>query len=299
MLVSAVAGITGCGEGPTSLTEIPADPPPPGALPESPFSVEIRWIGSATATQRAAVLGAVDRWREVLLSELNDVSLSSPAGSCFARQPAIHEVVDDLMLFVEIVPIDGAHKVLGRSGPCYLRSGGLPLVGVLTLDSDDLARLETLGTMDAVVLHEIGHVLGFGTLWRDRGLLSGTTGTDPRFTGLHALAAYHAIVPEAESVPVENFGLEGTRNGHWRDSVFDSELMTGYIAARVNPLSAITIGSLRDLGYVTNPAAADAFVLSSGPSLAPTVSDVLPLDETLISPRFSVDASGRTTALTP
>jgi hypothetical protein len=298
LLVSAALWLIGCGDSPTEMTELPSDPLPPGST-DSPYAVTIRWIGAPTAAQQSAVSGAVERWREVLRSELNDVSLSSPAGACFERQPAINEVVDDLLLYVVIIPIDGPHKILGRSGPCYVRSSGLPVVGVLTLDSDDLARMESLGTLDGVVLHEIGHVLGFGTLWRERGLLVGTATGDPRFTGAHAVEAFNAIDPSASSVPVENYGNEGTRNGHWRDSVFESELMTGYITGRRNPLSAVTVGSFRDLGYLTDPAAADAFARSSTTGLAPEARERETLQEVVVPPRFRVDASGRTTELTP
>jgi hypothetical protein len=41
--------------------------------------------------------------------------------------------------------------------------------------------------------------------------------------------------------------------------VFKSELMTGYINTRANPLSTVTIGALRDLGYTVDFTKADPF----------------------------------------
>jgi hypothetical protein len=41
----------------------------------------------------------------------------------------------------------------------------------------------------------------------------------------------------------------GTRLSHWRKSVLDNELMTGFLNLGENPLSRITAGSMRDLGY--------------------------------------------------
>ena len=71
-------------------------------------------------------------------------------------------------------------------------------------------------------------------------------------------------------VPVENTGGSGTRDSHWRESVFDAELMTGYMNAGVaNPLSAVTAASLRDLGYSVDVARADSYALSSAALPAP------------------------------
>jgi hypothetical protein len=63
-------------------------------------------------------------------------------------------------------------------------------------------------------------------------------------------------------VPVENTGGAGTRDGHWRESVFGSELMTGFYDSGVaNPLSAVSAASLRDLGYVVDDSRTEAFTL--------------------------------------
>ena len=44
-------------------------------------------------------------------------------------------------------------------------------------------------------------------------------------------------------------GGPGTRLSHWRESVLNNELMTGFLNLGENPLSRITAGSMRDLGY--------------------------------------------------
>jgi hypothetical protein len=56
-------------------------------------------------------------------------------------------------------------------------------------------------------------------------------------------------------------GGEGTREGHWRESVFDTELMTGFDDPGRNALSRLTIASLQDLGYQVNYEVADAYIL--------------------------------------
>jgi len=51
----------------------------------------------------------------------------------------------------------------------------------------------------------------------------------------------------------------GTACGHWHEDAYQAELMTGLITGPDNPLSAITIGSLADLGYQVEYALADPY----------------------------------------
>ena len=64
--------------------------------------------------------------------------------------------------------------MLGQAGPCYVRSGSkLPITGRLTLDADDLNQAESFGILADLVIHEMGHVIGIGTLWKTHGVLTG------------------------------------------------------------------------------------------------------------------------------
>ena len=63
------------------------------------------------------------------------------------------------------------------------------------------------------------------------------------------------------AVPVENTGGPGTKNSHWRDTVFRNELMTGFVGGAPNPLSRLTVASLKDLGYVVNLKKAEVYTL--------------------------------------
>lgn len=71
---------------------------------------------------------------------------------------------------------------------------------------------------------------------------------------------YRAADGTLTAVPVENQGGAGTAGGHWRETTFKTELMTGYLnSGVVNPLSRMSVGSLRGMGYAVNYAAADAY----------------------------------------
>ena len=71
--------------------------------------------------------------------------------------------------------------------------------------------------------------------------------------------------------------------------------MTGWINAGTNAMSALTIASLRDLGYAVDMGAAEAYVLPTPGSASARVEGVAGerLADELIMPRFVVDAAGR------
>ena len=140
----------------------------------------------------------------------------------------------------------------------------------MMFDTADLDALEAAGRLEYVILHEMMHVIGFGTIWTDIGLLlnpATSGGTDPTFSGANAisnLATYNnGAFYTGAKVPVEATGGAGTRDSHWRESVFNHELMTGYLDTGVNPISATTIGSFQDLGYAVDVTRADAFNLAT------------------------------------
>jgi hypothetical protein len=233
--------------------------PSPTPTPTSAFNIELS-INGLTTAQRAIFERAATRWEQVIVGDLPNASYGG-------------RIVDDLLIGVRSVAIDGPGGVLGQAGPERFRRSWLPYYGVMEFDSADLGELERNGTLYSVILHEMGHVLGFGTIWQERGLLAGAGTSNPRFVGSRAVAAYNAVFGvSASAVPVEAGGGPGTRDGHWRESVFRTELMTGWVSppGTPNPLSRITIAAMADLGYQVNLNAADAY--SRPGSSVPTTS---------------------------
>jgi hypothetical protein len=234
----------------------------------SPFNIDLRFVTTPTAAQRAAFTAAANRWESVIVGDLPDARLNAPADSCGKGSPAINEVVDDVVIVVILKSIDGPGGVLGQSTPCYIRNSGLlTVLGEMEFDTADLDAVQSAGLLPTVVLHEMAHVLGFGTLWPAQGLLAepaSSGGTDPHFTGLNAIAQFNAVGGSSYAgakVPVEDSGAVGTIDSHWRESVFHNELMTGFVNQGPNPLSTVTVGALQDQGYVVTYGAADAYSL--------------------------------------
>lgn len=223
--------------------------PPPAS---GGFQITLSMSG-LTSSQQAIFQQAANRWAQVITGDLPNATYNG-------------QTVDDLLINASSVAIDGVNGILGQAGPDAFRSGSrLPYHGVMQFDSADMASMESRGLLYGVVLHEIGHILGIGTIWSSRGLLSGSGTSNPTFTGAQATAAYNQIFgTSATGVPVENTGGAGTANSHWRETLFTTELMTGWAGPGTNlPLSRVTVGSLADLGYTVNMAAADSFTPSS------------------------------------
>jgi hypothetical protein len=267
-----------------------------------PFNIELRFLSAVSPSQAEAFTRAEEKWESLVVGDLADELMNEGPGTCLDDTPAINERVDDIIIFATLAPIDGPGRAVGAAGPCWMRDVGfLPLVGVMVFDVQDIDLIERDGLLETLFLHEMGHVLGFGSsIWGYQDLLAdpaGSGGADPHFTGRRAIAAFNAAGGAGYAgakVPVENaFGP--SNDSHWRESVFGNELMTGFIDDGANPLSAITVASLADIGYAVDLSGGDPYTLSSALRV-PGRGRTLMLENDIIRlPIRTVGASGRRT----
>ena len=249
----------------------------------SSFDIDLVYVGTGvTSALRSAANAAAERWARIITGDIPNVDYSSnPVTPCWRvpLEPRIGGVVDDVRIYVEVQAIDGSGGAVATAQACRTRDLALlPIVSVVEIDSADLSGLST-SVLQNVVLHELGHALGFdGSVWKDHGLLrnaSLATGgieinpaPDTHFSGSLARAAFNAAGGSSYTgakVPVENGAGRGSaRDSHWRFSVFGRELMaTGVYSGGVNPLSAVTVQSFADLGYEVDVSQADTYTVSS------------------------------------
>jgi hypothetical protein len=267
--------------------------------------VQIRWIGTLPS---AAIVAAFEAQRiriNGLFKSFNGVApvpLNIPSDYCIVGAPAVNETVPGIILYVQVSPIDGVGNILGSAGPCLLRTTTwLPLVGTVQLDVADMTSMLANGSLSGVVLHEMMHTLGFGTIWGpgNQNEVPNQNGTDPRYLGSTGMTEYSALGASdaASGVPVENTGGSGTRGSHWRESVFHTELMTGWADGAMQ-MSRVTIAALKDFGYDVDLTKADPFSLTAS-LLAPGLRAAqMPIVEQNKAPIGVVGSGGRITPYT-
>ena len=243
------------------------------------YDIELEHVTSSllTASQREAFEEAERFWESAITANLAWSTLRrSSLVQCLASNGISGDipgdrVVDDLLIYVEIKKIDGRSGVFGGAGPCQIRVGNsLPAVGVMFFDIADLDSMEANDQLEETIVHEMAHVIGFGTLWSHLNLLQDSARADrnanTHFTGAAAKAAFDEIrgnnYTDSDLVPVQHQGGVGVWNGHWRELVFRSELMTPFPDRGPNPMSVVSLASFVDIGYPeVDYSVADEYVL--------------------------------------
>jgi hypothetical protein len=225
------------------------------------FNIKINFSGSWTAKQQAIVTWAADTYSKIITADIHDdFDLNG-------------NLVDDIVISVSAGRIDGRGSpllgnVLAQTDNIVVRDAGtadqwLPLTASIKLDSTDLGNTALAGTWDDIILHEMGHALGFvGAIFNLKGLVDSAG----NFSGTNAVAAYGG---GSLSGPLEDGGGSGTAGSHWDEATFapngvqmSNELMTGYIVAGEQTyLSDTTVGALADLGYhVQDPSIGSSYL---------------------------------------
>lgn len=219
----------------------------------SPFRIDLVFGGGLTPSHVAAFDQAAYRWTRVIVGDLPSV-------------PDNGQVIDDLVIFAEGANLGGPGGVLGQAAPTATRPlNGLPYKGFMQFDTADLRLMENEGTLVDVITHEMGHVLGIGTLWPAKGLIMNPGMPSVSYVGSYGMQARSNLLGNWQRLPVEveNMYGPGSADAHWRESVYSNELMSSIISARGNPLSLLTVASLADLGYQVDFASAEFYLPNS------------------------------------
>ncbi len=262
------------------------------------FDIDLIFDSNVSGAIESAVRSAAATWESILsANELPDHGITIVGYSECAGVQIQFSSVDDLTILVGVGDLDDG--VLANARVCFTRQSWFPLVGGILFDPD----LAPASSLEAIALHEIGHVLGLGTPWAR--LLNDPSSSDPdadtHFTGALAVAAFDAAGGTGYTggkVPVQNRGDDS----HWRESVMDNEVMTPYLDYGDVPLSAITIQALADLGYSVNVDLADEYTLPSARLAADVAADVPTIDlhgDVVRGPIVVVDKDGNVVEVVP
>jgi hypothetical protein len=237
----------------------------------SSYVLDVRfWGPGISSSQQELFTNSAARIRGIVVGSLPGVDATgTDPGICgVTGVPVLAESIPGLIIYASIQPIDGPGNLVAQSAPCVARgtSDLRTAIGVVKLDAADVASIST-STLQDIITHEMLHVLGIGSNWSKEGLVVNFNAPTVAYIGTGGIAGCRAtggVVTCMTSVPVENTGGSGTANSHWRESVFGSELMTGYVTIGEMPLSILTVRALGDMGYSINPSGADPYTIFAG-----------------------------------
>lgn len=213
-------------------------------MPDRDFDIDFTYRGNEA--YRNAFEEAAKRWEQIITADLPDVGR-----------------VDDIFIKARVIEMDGKGDLFGKAGPTDLRNDSrLPSKGIMEFDKADIREMSNDGILTDVIMHEMGHALGLGTLWDTR-YFDFVNYERGGYTGENALQEYRRLSGDSSAtyVPLETGGGTGTAYDHWSEDVFDVEMMTGYGNGDDMPISRVTIGALEDLGYTVSYAQADPYHL--------------------------------------
>ncbi|HVK15672.1 MAG TPA: PEP-CTERM sorting domain-containing protein [Fimbriiglobus sp.] len=225
------------------------------------FDITVNFTGGLTESQQATFSTAASFWETHIVGY-------RPAGV----------TLTGITINASGADLGGPGGTLGSAGPTsFSNQGGFryATAGSMRFDTADLPNMEANGTLLSVIMHEMAHVMGFGTLWASNGLYSSGSG---QYTGAGALAMWQTEFDRSgdTSVPVELAGGGGTANAHWNENTSGSgltgitdpqgrdmrnELMTGWLNAP-SFVSNTTIQQFFDLGYNVVPVPEPATILA-------------------------------------
>ena len=264
------------------------------------FDLEVGYTNSVSSTVRSHVDDAIDKWAAVLReTELPDIPFNRYV-SCGGLWGYVG-TVDDHLIWVHVDEIDGKSGTLAYAGYCYQRvSDYSPIVSYTVIDEADIDQMIDYDALVPVAFHEVAHALGFSGRHFDLLDLLDADEDDPHFEGGLAIEAFDEAGGDdydGDKVPVQL-----RIHSHWRENVFGDEIMTPYIdlESDEDPISAVTLQALADMGYEVDESLADDYELPD-PSLPPpaeafregegTVFDLG--DDVVWGPVTVVDAAGR------
>lgn len=215
--------------------------------------------------KRLYIDSAAQQWSHVVLGWP-----ASPDGT--PSELLIKVVFKELANAEEVARVDTAellsHLVAGPNGESF------PTQGTITIDLRDMKRLlNDQPRFKDTIVHEIGHVLGLGTLFEMAGMVS-KAGGDYWYTGQYGCEAYAQLLglPDGsqENVPLKKVDDgKSTPAFHWDEEALEKDIMSTLLdqpgvagssrrrpndspANRINVISIVSAGALKDLGYVVD-----------------------------------------------
>ncbi|MDI9636154.1 DUF4114 domain-containing protein [Geitlerinema splendidum] len=207
-----------------------------------PFNIDLEFDSPLTASQKQILEAAAKNVADLIGQGLPTAIVDG-------------KIIDDINIKISTANLDGAGGTQARTKIDFMRYGSLlPAQSLVQFDAADIAELERSGSLFDVAQHEFLHALGFGNLWEAKGLVNYAGTPLAQYNGRNAVEEFQKAGGLMDTIALETEG-NGSASLHWHQQLFPNEIMTadlnGFTGEPV-PISAVTIASLADLGYVVN-----------------------------------------------
>lgn len=215
-------------------------------------------MSNAPAPAGWVVAGTIDP--ELTTAEVDCINDSIDFWNCVLGNmaPVPFNGIDGVVIDFEKRPIDGPGGTLGLGGPLLLRPGTLlPITGLVEIDTDQTSPNNST-ILCMLFRHEIGHVLGIGTLWGPgfMNLLVNSGSANVAFDGSTAKSWWQSNGSGGgQPIPVQPVS-----EGHWDEGTFGIENMTSNLNLPSSPVSGLTIAALADMGYTVDFNCAESYL---------------------------------------
>ena len=204
--------------------------------PSTSYDIELVFVEGHgfSASQMELFEQAARRWESIITEDVRhatfvrdpwnsseDAGLDGWWGEDIFGPIIINDTVDDLRVFVSTAE-GGDGSSGGASTLWYRKENSLPIAGVVVIYEEALtASYQRNGGLMSVMLHELGHTLGFSkSTWERKDLLGNPSRDNPGAdTYSKGRLAYYAFsraggLPyRGRKVPVENSGVENPGEG--------------------------------------------------------------------------------------
>jgi hypothetical protein len=209
------------------------------------FNIDLEFASGITASQQAIIREAANFVQSLIGQGLPSAIVDG-------------KIIDDVNFKISATNLDGTGGTLAQTKIDFMRYGTLlPAQSITQFDLSDLAKLEQSGQLSDVVKHELLHGLGFGNLWEAKGLIAYANTPLMQYQGKQAVQKFQELGGLTDAISLETAGV-GSAGLHWHEALFQDEIMTADLSGGVGKaaISAVTLASLADLGYVVNLAKA-------------------------------------------